>query len=146
MPALTHSPPASVADMSEGRTAGADSAFSPNASVYLRLSAHLGRLALHVSARAANEFWPPPEVSQPPSTSAVNRNPSLLTAMHGDSYMIGDERPLISIVAEGGLLRYQQVNSIPVFFLQLSRIGLLLWFNDTSGIMSWTRARTVAQQ
>eukprot|EP00892_Ulva_mutabilis_P007576 jgi/Ulvmu1/5190/UM021_0207.1 len=108
MPSLTNSPPASAAALSEDHTAGADSAFSPNASVYLRVSAHLGRLALHVSARAADEFWPPLEVSQVPIMATADRNASLLTEVPEDIQMIGDERPLISIVAEGGLLRYQQ--------------------------------------
>lgn len=108
MPSVTNSPPASAAEMSEGYTAGAESAFSPNASIYLRISAHLGRLALHASARAADEFWPPPEISKAP-TPVVDRNASSLTEVRDDVHMIGDERPLISIVAEGGLLRYQQV-------------------------------------
>lgn len=114
IPSITHSPPASAAAVSDEHTAGADSAFSPNASVYLRVSAHLGRLALHASARASDEFWPPPEISQAPSRTSVDRNVSLLTDVPEDVQMIGDERPLISIVAEGGLLRYQQVRELRI--------------------------------
>lgn len=111
MPSLTNSPPASAADISEGYAAGSESALSPSSSVHLRVSAHLGRLALHASARACDEFWPPPDISHAPSTAADDAKLSLVSEIPDDVQMIGDERPLISIIAEGGLLRYQQVRS-----------------------------------
>ena len=79
-------------------------------SAFLHAVAHLGRAAVHVSARASDEFWPPPSVSTPHGAHA--HGPTQVSAMDASQHlegMVDQERPLISIIAEGGLLKYQQV-------------------------------------
>jgi hypothetical protein len=77
-------------------------------STFMRVAAHLGRLALHASARAADDFWPPPSVSAPSEKHGPTQVGAENSSLHSEG-MVDQERPLISIIAEGGLLKYQQV-------------------------------------
>jgi hypothetical protein len=81
----------------------------------LSVAAHLGRLTLHASARVGKECWPPTDVAPPPSTPPnVIAEHSLVAASAPESAQVGDERPLIAIVAEGGLLSYKQARGVPL--------------------------------
>jgi hypothetical protein len=75
---------------------------------FMKVVAHLGRLAVHASARTAEEFWPPPSVSEPSETHGPAQVGAMDSSLHSEG-MVDEERPIISIVAEGGLLKYQQV-------------------------------------
>jgi hypothetical protein len=90
------------------------------AGTFLTVAAHLKRLSLLVSARTAEEFWPPSEVtsqrterrslSVSHSTSLHGRRHSLLLSTpNREVVTVGDERPLVTLVSEGGLMRYAQV-------------------------------------
>lgn len=72
-------------------------------STYLSLAAHLHELSIHVSARTADSYWPPEDVSPTPPDLETYVSSA---AAHGGSVMIGGERPIISIIAQGGLLKY----------------------------------------
>jgi hypothetical protein len=88
----------------------------PAAGTYLTVAGHLGRLTLLVSARTADEFWPPAEVApQPPPSSRRSlglEHSLLLSTPQRDIVTVADERPLIAIVSEGGLMRYAQVRLV----------------------------------
>jgi hypothetical protein len=95
--AAPHSEPAHSSHISSG--------------TFLTVVGHLGRLSVHVSSRTASEFWPPADVApQPSSVASLAVEHSLLKALlPSQGVMVGEERPLISIVTEGALLRYSQV-------------------------------------
>lgn len=107
-PQSPRGPPDSPTTLSEKAESAAGTATAaPSAqnsagtgSSFMRVVAHLGRLSVHASARAAEECWPPASVSEP-----HERHEPSPVDMAG---MVDEERPLISIIAEGGLLKYQQ--------------------------------------
>jgi hypothetical protein len=103
--------PTARSESHTGTTTAGASFSSPGTSTFVRVAAHLGCLAVHASARAAEEFWPPPDVSPPLSHSESSLHDSLSHALPSEQRMIDQERPLVSIVAQGGLLKYQQVRS-----------------------------------
>lgn len=87
---------------------------------------------MHASCRAADEFWPPSDVAPPPDTQlSLGAEHSLLLQPRAlkPGVTLGDERPVISIVAEGGLLSYGQVrlstpNSKPLLCPESARVTL----------------------
>lgn len=90
---------------------------------FLAVSAHLARLAVHVSSRAAEVFWPPHDIAPAPSQRrAASAVPSLRAELEREEeVMLGAERPLIAIVAEGGLLSFSQAVGTYGLTLKLQR-------------------------
>ena len=93
--------------------AAAPAAAEPSGT-FLAVAAHLGRLSVYVASRVADDFWPPQEAAAALAGQPSGASPLLGAApsVPREDFFLGGgdgERPLISIVAEGGLLRYTQV-------------------------------------
>lgn len=103
-------PPGSTAS----ETQGAPSQHA--AGTYMTIAGHLGRLAVLVSCRTAEEFWPPTSAAQPCRARSVKPAHSLLlTSSMQEDTMIGDERPVVALISEGGLVQYGQVLPCDVY-------------------------------
>lgn len=85
---------------------------APAAGTFLTVAGHLKRLAVIVTCRTADEFWPPADVAPPPDERRCSlgaEHSMLLGAKSRDPMAVGSERPVISIVSEGGLIKFNQV-------------------------------------